>query len=67
MQVDVALVLGAIIEDNGGSYELPVDVLKRVAEDETERGIVIDLDAERGVLVFGVAAVEDIALEEDNE
>lgn len=67
MEVDVALVLGAIIENSGGSYELPLDVLRRVAEDETERGIVIDLDAEREVLVLGVSAVEDIALEDEDE
>lgn len=67
MEVDVALVLGAIIENEGGSYELPLGVMKSVAEDETERGIVIDLDPERQVLVLGVAAVEDIALEDDNE
>lgn len=67
MNVDVALILGAMIENNGGTYELPIDVVQRVAEDPTERGITIDFDEERGVLVLGVADVDDIALESDDE
>lgn len=67
MNVDVALVLGAIIENSGGSYELPLDVIQRVAEDPVDRGITIDLDEKRNVLVLGIANVEDIALEGDDE
>lgn len=67
MQVDVALVLGAIIENSGGSYELPIDVVQRVAEDTVERGITIDLDEEREVLVLRVANLEDIDLEDEDE
>lgn len=65
MEVDVAVLLGAIIENTEGPVELPFEVLQRVMSDTTERGITVDVDEAREVLILGVTAMEDIELEDE--
>lgn len=66
MEVDVASLLGAIIENQGGTVRIPFEVFQRVVSDPTERGITVDVDENTEELVLGISALEDIALEEDN-
>lgn len=67
MDVDIAGLLGAIVENSGGSVEIPLDVLERVVNDPIEKYLTIDLNEEKMVLVIGMANAEDIPLEETNE
>lgn len=67
MDVDVAALLGAIVEQNGGSYEISAEVFQRVISDPTDKFLVIDYDAQREVLVLGVTNAEDVVLEDEDD
>lgn len=69
-EVDLATVLGAVIEhlvERDGTLEVPFEVFQRVANNPVERAISVDVDPERQVLILGVANVDDIVLEDENE
>jgi hypothetical protein len=68
MDVDIAALLGAIVEQEGGSYEIRAEVFERVVNDETEKFLTIDYNVEKMVLVLGIADAEDVVVEgEDDE
>ncbi len=67
MDVDIAALLGAIVEENGGSFEISAESFQKVLDDPTEKYLTIDYDPKREVLVLGMANAEDIAVEGDDE
>jgi hypothetical protein len=66
MDIDIAALLGAIVEENGGSFEIKAETFQKVISDPTEKFLVIDYDEQREVLVLGVANAEDVALEDED-
>lgn len=68
--IDIATVLGAVIEyvvEQDGKLEVPFEVFQRVVTNPVERAISVEVDEQRQVLVLGVANVEDVEFEDDDE